>query len=154
MCVLVHAMCTTNERAWAHLSMHVCGHVQALPPSHLTVKDKKRNLHIRAPEYACMVGGRIWNGISFCSPWLHTSSIHLSALRHNASPCCHGAINHCIPMPYGNWSGEGEKTPFNGILPPISPTTYVPFVRPAIRPFRSVCLSPCPKHRHSLRLFI
>lgn len=41
--------------------------------------------------------------------------------------------------------GRGEKTPFNGVLPPISPTTYVPFVRPAIRPFRSVCLSPRPE---------
>lgn len=57
--VLVHAMCTTTERARARSSVHVRGHVRAPPPSHLTVKDKKRNLHIRAPECACMVGGQI-----------------------------------------------------------------------------------------------
>lgn len=84
----------------------------------------------RVGTCVCVRWEPIWNG-TFCSSWLHTSSVHLSALRRSPSLCSHGS--HQSPHPCIVWK-LGEKRHFSAILP-TNPAAHLFLVRPHSRPF-------------------
>lgn len=107
--------------------------------------NAKHNLHIRALACACLRWERIWNG-TFCSSWLHTSSVHLSAPPRSAAT--EPSITTVLPC----MEIRGKNFIWHHVAcQPWLPGSFC--VRPHIRPFTRLFV-PVPRCSQKMLIYL